>query len=370
MSEFWEPAKYTFPVEELDGFLVWAWRQKASDISFLSGMPALVEVDGRSRDATESSLDRTALEMIVGQLFGASGVGVLQSGEAVDCSHAVFVDGDRNKTIRFRCNFSACQVDEGFAIDASLRVLPGAPPCLEELDVEEEIAAVFDAPVGLTLVTGVPGSGKSTLLASGTRRMLENGLGKIQSYEAPIEFVFDGMRGDGASMASSEVPRHFKSFAAGLRASLRRRPAAVIVGEARDRETVEAALNAADFGIAVFSTTHTVGVANTIRRLLSEFGQEERAQRGAALVDVLNMVVTSVLVPNPKGGRTAIREWLRFEGGLKRSLLESRQESWPEKIEAALRERGSDLVTRAELAAAEGRVGDLDMARIRASRNV
>ena len=199
---------------------------------------------------------------------------------------------------------------------------PGDPPTLDELRIEEEIVDALEACTGLNLVTGVPGSGKSTLLAAGTRRLLEMGAGRIQSYEAPIEFVFDGVETGGASlMSSSEIPRHFEDFADGLRASLRRRPAAVIVGEARDRETVEAAVNAADFGIAVYSTTHTIGVANTIRRLLSEFPEDERDERGAALIDMLNLVVTQVLVPNPKGGRTAIREWLVFDTGLKVELV-------------------------------------------------
>ena len=78
-------------------------------------------------------------------------------------------------------------------------------------------------------------------------------------------------------------------------------PAAVIVGEARDRETVEAVVRAADYGIAVYSTAHTIGVAATIRRLLVEFPAGERAERGAALIDAMNLAVTQVLAPNPAG---------------------------------------------------------------------
>ena len=78
-----------------------------------------------------------------------------------------------------------------------------------------------------------------------------------------MEFVFDSLPQGGALVSSSEIGRHCTSFAAGLRSSLRRRPAAVVIGEARDRETVETAIRAADTGIAVFTTTHTVGVAET-----------------------------------------------------------------------------------------------------------
>ena len=84
--------------------------------------------------------------------------------------------------------------------------------------------------------------------------------------------------------------------------------------------------------------------------------------------DLLNLVVTQVLLPNPQGGRTAIREWLRFDGRLKAELLELSRETWPSRIGAALMETGNDLVTRAGQAASEGRIGALDLARIRASR--
>ena len=208
-------------------------------------------------------------------------------------------------------------------------MLPGKPPSFSELGTEDDIVAAWDLCKGLTLVTGVPGSGKSTLLAAGTRHLLERGAGRIQSYEAPIEYVFDGIATDTALMSSAEIPRHFPSFAEGLRSSLRRRPSAVIVGEARDRETVEAVVRAADYGIAVFSTAHTIGVAATVRRLLAEFPAHERAERGAALIDAMTLVVTQVLLPNPKGGRTALREWLAFEAASRRRCWRAGKQAGP-----------------------------------------
>ena len=280
---------------------------------------------------------------------------------------------------RFRCNFSPVLAGQRFGINITMRVLPDSPPTLEELGVEPEVAEAWDLCRGLTLVTGVPGSGKSTLLAAGTRQLLESGAGRIQSYEAPIEFVFDGIAGDGALMSSSEVPRHFPSFAEGLRSSLRRRPSAVIVGEARDRETVEAVVRAADFGIAVFATAHTVGVAAAIRRLLAEFPADERQERGAALIDVMTLAVTQVLLPNPQCdltpaggrtpavGRTAIREWLRFDGALKARLMEAPQERWSGLIAEALGRTGNDLAAGAERAFREGRIAEADRRRLTAA---
>ena len=264
---YWPEAAHVFPVERLDAFLLWAAKRGASDISFQTGAPAFIEVDGRLARATGAALDGVALGSLCARIFDATGEGILRGGRAIDCSHAVAEA--RGVFRRFRCNLAPVQAAGGFAVNITLRVLPGAPPSFEELGIENEIVEAWDLRRGLTLVTGVPGSGKSTLLAAGTRRLLERGAGRIQSYEAPIEFVFDHIEGNGALMSSSEIPRHFQSFADGLRSSLRRRPAAVIVGEARDRETVEAVVRAADYGIAVYSTAHTIGVAATIRRLLA-----------------------------------------------------------------------------------------------------
>ena len=401
MTPRWADADFAFPAAGLDCFLLWAADLGASDISFQTGAPAFIEVDGVLRRATGARLDGVVMGGLSARIFddipsdgitapgggtpsggstpsgGGTAEGILRSGRAIDCSYAV-ASGPREFR-RFRCNLSPVLAGQRFGINITMRVLPDSPPTLEELGIEPEIVSAWDLCRGLTLVTGVPGSGKSTLLAAGTRRLLESGAGRVQSYEAPIEFVFDGIGGDGALMSSSEVPRHFPSFADGLRASLRRRPAAVVVGEARDRETADAVIRAADFGIAVFATAHTVGVAAAIRRLLAEFPADERHERGAALIDVMTLAVTQMLLPNPRGGRTpsggrtpaggrtAIREWLRFDGALKSTLMEAPPERWSALIAEAVRDTGNDLATSAERAFREGRIGEVDRRRVAAA---
>ena len=404
MSPRWEDAEFAFPVAGLDSFLLWAADLGASDVSFQTGSPAFIELDGVLHRATGAVLDGVAMGRLCGRVFdgtpsggstpsgGGTGEGILRSGRAIDCSYAV-ASGPREFR-RFRCNLSPVLAGHRFGINITMRVLPDSPPTLEELGIEPEVAEAWDLCRGLTLVTGVPGSGKSTLLAAGTRRLLERGAGRVHAYEAPIEFVFDGIGGDGALMSSSEVPRHFPSFAEGLRSSLRRRPSAVIVGEARDRETADAVIRAADFGIAVFATAHTIGVAAAIRRLLAEFPVDERHERGAALIDVMTLVVTQMLLPNPQGGRTpaaghtpaagctpagertatggrtpsggrtAIREWLGFDGGLKAALLEAPQERWPALIGRALERTGNGLAAAAERAFRRGLIGEADWRRV------
>ena len=363
----WSGAAHGFPAEKLDEFLLWAADRGASDIAFQTGCPAFVEVDGRLARATDARLDGVVMGRLCERLYDATADGILRSGRAIDCSHAIQLA--RGLRQRFRCNLAPVQGETGFAVNVTLRVLPGRPPTFEELGIEAEIVQSWDLCAGLTLVTGVPGSGKSTLLAAGTRRLLERGAGRVQSYEAPIEYVFDGIAADAALMSSAEIPRHFPSFADGLRSSLRRRPSAVIVGEARDRETVEAVVKAADYGIAVFSTAHTVGVAAAVRRLLAEFPAGERAERGAALIDAMTFVVTQVLLPNPKGGRTGLREWLAFGAGLKAALLESPQATWPATIAAALADTGNTLAAAAARAHDRGLIGDEGLRRIAAGHS-
>ena len=360
--ERWPEAGHGFPAERLDEFLLWAADRGASDIAFQTGSPAFVEIDGNLRRATAATLDGVVMGRLCERLYDATGEGILRSGRAIDCSHSITLA--RGLSQRFRCNLAPVQGAAGFAANITLRVLPGRPPTFADLGIEDGIVRSWELCKGLVLVTGVPGSGKSTLLAAGTRHLLERGAGRIQSYEAPIEYVFDGIATDTALMSSAEIPRHFPSFADGLRSSLRRRPSAVIVGEARDRETVEAVVRAADYGIAVFSTAHTIGVAATVRRLLAEFPAHERAERGAALIDAMTLVVTQVLLPNPKGGRTALREWLAFDAGLKAALLESRQASWPARIAAALSRTGNELAAAARKAHARGLIADEGLQRI------
>src|SRR5207253_9859737 len=121
----------------------------------------------------------------------------------------------------------------------------------------------------------------STLLASIIRHIAENPEShrKILTYESPIEFVYDSVETVSAIVSQSEIPRHLPDFASGVRNALRRKPRLILVGEARDAETISAVIDAALTGHPVYTTLHSNGVADAVRRMISTFPAEERHGR-------------------------------------------------------------------------------------------
>ena len=324
------PLEATAVLDEagLDALLINAAVQGASDVILQTGSVPVAERNGARYPARvpEQPLGDAALTMAISHLYGRSAPTQLAARQDLNCAHAARApDGSIH---RFRVNITPALFRHAVGVNVVIRPLPADLPELDELDVEPELAAALLAGTGLSVVTGVPGSGKSTLLAAVIRRLAEARRGRIQTYEAPVEFVYHRLAGTSGLVSQTEVPTHLRDFATGVRASLRRSPFAILVGEARDRATVEAVIDAADFGIATYTTTHALGVANTVRRFLTEFEPAEREARAIAMLDTLNVVVTQALVPDGRGTRAAAREWLVFDPDLKAQLADHAPARW------------------------------------------
>jgi len=188
---------------------------------------------------------------------------------------------------------------------------------------------------GVVYVTGATGSGKSTLLAAIIRELLETADShrKILTYEAPIEFVFDEIEATSAIISQSEIPRHLPSFAAGVRNALRRKPRLIMVGESRDKETISATLEAALTGHPVYTTLHTTGVAETMRRLVTTYPADERHGRTVDILETIRLGIWQKLVPTVDGKRVALREYLIFDEAVRDKLLAGD----PDKVTSATR---------------------------------
>ena len=196
--------------------------------------------------------------------------------------------------------------------------------------------------VVIVFITGATGSGKSTLLASIIRELIEQADSnrKVLTYEAPIEFVYDEVETISASVSQSEIPRHLPSFADGVRNALRRKPRLIMVGECRDPETISAALEAALTGHPVYTTLHTSGVAETMRRLVTSFSGDERLGRTIDILETIRLCIWQKLVSTVDGKRVPLREYLIFDEEVRDILLNSDPNDVTRITRKLVRERG------------------------------
>lgn len=329
LKETWPGEPDRFLEHHIDPFLLWCVKRGASDITFQTNRSVYCEIYGVLYPATYRSLDAADMTAVLTKLYGTEALAVLAGGEDLDLSYEIMTD--RFTRTRFRVNITAILTDGRDGVQATLRTLPSVPPTFEQLKVNPEIVENWKPRNGLVLVTGPTGSGKSTLLAAGNRMLIESphGCGKMLTYESPIEFTYDSIGSPRSLVAQTEIPKHLPSFAAGVRNALRRKPEIILVGEARDRETISAAIEAGQTGHTVYATVHTTGVAATIRRMVSTFEPSERTERAFALMETLRMIVTQTLVPKIGGGRQALREHLVFTESIREELLSTTFDRWP-----------------------------------------
>jgi twitching motility protein PilT len=186
-----------------------------------------------------------------------------------------------------------------------LRRLSTAIPSLEELRMPPVFEDMAKEKTGLVLVTGATGSGKSTTLAALLNALNETRSIHVVTLEDPVEFVHEQRK---ATFNQREMGTDFDTFANGLRAALRQAPKVILVGEMRDRETVEIGLSAAETGHLVLSTLHTIDAGHTISRIVGMFEQEEEKQIRIRLANTLRWVVAQRLLPRVDTGRVAAIE--------------------------------------------------------------
>lgn len=186
-----------------------------------------------------------------------------------------------------------------------LRKLETKIPTLKDLSLPEAFSKMVDEKNGIILVTGATGSGKSTSLAAVLNEINEQKSVHVVTLEDPVEFQHPHKK---ATFNQREMGTDFDEFASGLRAALRQAPKVILVGEMRDRETVEIGLSAAETGHLVMSTLHTVDAGQTINRILGMFSIEEENQIRIRLADTVRWIVCQRLLPKVGGGRVAAHE--------------------------------------------------------------
>ena len=202
---------------------------------------------------------------------------------------------------RFRANYFY----ERGHLGAVFRIIPERPLSLDELHAPNVFKNIIKHEKGLVLVTGPTGSGKSTTLAAMIHEINTMYSKHIITIEDPIEFVHKHQK---SLISQREVGRDTKSFLNALRAALREDPDVILIGEMRDKETIAAAITAAETGHLVFGTLHTNSAAQTINRIINVFPAEEQEQIRTQLSMALLAVIAQVLLPKIGGGRVAAHE--------------------------------------------------------------
>jgi twitching motility protein PilT len=220
---------------------------------------------------------------------------------------------------RFRVNIFS---QKGY-ISTVMRQLSARVPTVDEMMLPPAFRRMAEDRNGMILVTGATGSGKSTSLAAVLNEINEKKSVHVVTLEDPVEYVHAQKK---ATFNQRELGIDFDNFANGLRAALRQAPKVVLVGEMRDRETVEIGLSAAETGHLLLTTLHTVDAGQTVNRIVGMFEQEDERQIRIRLADSVRWIACQRLLPKVGGGRVAAFEIMCTNLRVKDTILQGEAE--------------------------------------------
>ena len=278
-----------------------------SDLIFSPGTQPHVEVSGQLVPVKIPGLSLLTPEItqrIAQELIGDNkqALSTLQNQGSCDISYSL------PGTARFRVNVFVQRGSHAIV----MRVIPKSIPSFDELKLPAELAHIADIKNGIVLVTGPTGSGKSSTLAAVLDRINETKAYHILTIEDPVEFMHRHKR---SIIHQRELHSDTPSFALALRAALRQAPKVILVGEMRDKETIEIALEAAETGHLVLSTLHTTDASKTVERIIGVFPLAEQHTIRNRFAKSFRYIVSQRLLPRKEGvGRVAAIEILKVDG--------------------------------------------------------
>ena len=276
---------------------------RVSDLNFSVGRQPQVEIDGQLAPVNFPGLPRLtpfqteviAMHMLRGDRELTRTL--VQNG-SVDLSYSI-----PQKT-RFRVNIFSQRGTYAIV----LRVIPEGIPTLESLNMPSELKNVCHLKNGIVLVTGPTGSGKSTTLAAIINQINHDYAYHIITIEDPVEYMHRHIK---STVNQRELGSDTRTFALALRAALRQAPKVILIGEMRDVETIETAMEAAETGHLVLSTLHTIDAAKTVDRIIGVFPKDQEPQVRTRLAQSFRYVISQRLLPKIGGGRVAALEILK-----------------------------------------------------------
>lgn len=293
--------------------------ENVSDLNLTVGKPLQVEAAGVLMPVqVQPQIDR--LTPFQTEVFALNLIGndkrlladLLHTGSC-DLSYAL------SDVARFRVNIFS----QKGCYSIVLRKLETTIPTIESMQFPAVFHKIASELNGLVLFTGATGSGKTTSLAALLHKINQERQVHVITLEDPIEYVHPHNK---ATFNQRELGKDFDTFSSGIRAALRQAPKVILVGEMRDRETLETAIAAAETGHLVLSTLHTIDTGQAINRILGFYEQEEQPQVRNRLIDTLRWVVGQRLLPRITGGRVAAIEVLCTSLRVKDLILNGERE--------------------------------------------
>lgn len=275
-----------------------------SDLNFSTGQKPQVEISGTLYSATPLGIGKLTgfqTEMIA--------MAIVRDNPEAAAQLVNLGTADLSYSLPSRCRFRVNIFQQRGSYSIVMRVIPYGVPTLEELNVPPQLADICDIRTGLVLVTGPTGSGKSSTLAAVIDRINETKAYHIVTIEDPIEFLHNHKK---STINQREVGSDTKNFASALRAALRQAPKVILVGEMRDLETAEIALEAAETGHLVLSTLHTIDASKTVDRIIGLFPKNEEKVIRTRLAQTFRYIISQRLIPKAdETGRIAAVEILK-----------------------------------------------------------
>ena len=274
---------------------------KISDLFLSPGKPPLVEVNGKLSPTGPRALTADDTRRIAGDLIGDNKHALATLREQGSCDVSYSLPSEARFRVNIFMQRGSCAI--------VMRVIPGKIPDFAALNLPAELKEISALRNGIVLVTGPTGSGKSSTLAAIIDLINQEQSYHILTIEDPIEFLHSHKN---CVVHQRELHSDTPSFALALRAALRQAPKVILVGEMRDKETIEIALEAAETGHLVLSTLHTIDASKTVERIIGVFPQPEQHMVRTRLAKTFRYIVSQRLIPRKDGsGRVAAMEILK-----------------------------------------------------------
>lgn len=358
-GEQFELGSYLGP-DEFDDMLKWAASKKAADTRIVADQPVICDIGGKFIKITKRVISPAEVETIVRYIYGENGVGEVIAGSPLDPAHEIRIPGIGVK--RFRVNITGGRIIGGKGMLLVIRDLPSQPIDYRLLNLEKDLLAAMRPEQGLIIFTGPTGSGKSTTMSSILRKRVEepDANEMVIEYSAPIEYVFDGIDMPSSMVFQSHAGKDIRPrgddqsqeaiFAYCVRNAMRQKPTIIVIGEARDKATIEGVLEASLTGHLVFSTMHTIGVGETLRRMVMPFPDESRRSIAIDIMESLRVICTQLLLDKVGGGKVGCREFMVFTRDVREEFLRHDIDQWPKIARLILAEKRATGQTMADAA--------------------